>query len=203
VTIRIAVEEGALPVARTRNARRTLLLLVLACVAPVIASYVAFYFWQPEERMNYGSLLAPVALPDITLAGMAGQPPVTLSELKGRWTLLYAGEGGCDRACEAALYVMRQSRLAQGKEMERVARVWLVTDQVSPSARVLDAHSGLHVAQADEAWLAVMPGAASGQHVFLIDPLGNAMMRFPENADPKGVIRDLQRLLKYSQVGRG
>lgn len=203
MTSRIATDEDVLPTARTKAARRTLLILIFACVAPVVTSYTAFYFWQPTERMNYGGLLNPVALPQEALDGVAGQPPFALSEFGGSWTLLYAGEGRCDEACEAALYVMRQSRLAQGKEMERIARVWLVTDEVPPSARILDVHAGLRVARAEEVWLARLPGAASGQHIFLVDPLGNAMMRFPENADPKGVIRDLQRLLKYSQAGRG
>lgn len=189
--------------ARKAAARRTLLLLAAVCLMPVAASYASFYLWPPQGQMNYGSLLTPQPLPGAELEGVAGQPPLARTELEGRWTLVYVGAGGCDRACEKALYLMRQARRAQGREMERVARVWLVTDGAAPPARLVEAHAGLRIARADDAWLGQLPQAASGRHVFLVDPLGNAMMRFPEGADPKGAIRDLQRLLKYSQLGRG
>lgn len=203
MTSSTAIDQGAPAAARAGSARRTLFLLVLVCVVPVAASYLAFHLWPPQGRVNYGSLLAPAPLPPAWLDGAAGQPALARGELDGRWTLLYAGPGGCERACEAALYLMRQARLAQGKEMERVARLWLVTDAAAPPPALLEAHPGLRMARANEQWLARLPGAHTGQHVFLVDPLGNPMMRFPPEADPKGVIRDLQRLLKYSQLGRG
>jgi len=207
-TLRDAAPDGGDPAAavRARQVRRgriTFALLVLACVVPVAASYLAYYVWPPQGRMNYGTLLSPTPLPRVVLSGVAGQPALDRAELEGRWTLLYAGTGGCGAACDAALYAMRQSRLAQASEMERVARVWLVTDAVAPPAALLAAHDGLRVARAHDGWLAQLPGAESAHHVFLVDPLGNVMMRFPERADPKGVIKDLQRLLKYSALGRG
>jgi hypothetical protein len=207
-TLRDAAPDGGDLAAarRTRQVRRgrmTFALLVLACVMPVAASYLAYYVWPPEGRVNYGTLLPPAPLPRVVLPGAAGQPGLERAEMDGRWTLLYAGAGACDGPCEAALYAMRQSRLAQASEMERVVRVWLVTDSVLPPAALLAAHDGLRVARARDEWLAQLPGAAAAHHVFLVDPLGNVMMRFPERADPKGVIKDLQRLLKYSALGRG
>lgn len=197
------IDAAAPPVARSGNARRTLVLLALVCITPVAASYLSFHLWPPQGRVNYGSLLTPAPLPQGALDGVAGQPPLARTEFEGRWTLLYAGAGACDRACEAALYLTRQTWRAQGKEMERVGRAWLVTDDASPPADLLHAHPGLRIARAEPAWLERLAQSAGGQHVFLVDPLGNVMMRFPEQADPKGAIRDLQRLLKYSQLGRG
>ncbi|MBD5802916.1 hypothetical protein AZOA_23490 [Azoarcus sp. Aa7] len=189
-------------VARTRAGRRTLALLAFVCVLPVLASYFAYYVWQPEGRANYGELLVPASLPDAALPGVAGQPDVARKELEGRWTLLFAASAACDRTCADALYLMRQSRLAQGEEMERVARLWLVSDAATPAGELLAAHDGLRLARATPAWLAQLPAAERGRHVYLVDPRGSVMMRFPENAEPRRVIKDLQRLLKYSALGR-
>lgn len=186
-----------------RKAKLTLAALALVCTLPVAASYFAYYVWQPQGKVNYGELIAPAQLPDEKLAGVAGQPAVGRADLNGQWTLLYAGSGACDAACEHALYASRQSRLAQGKEMARVERVWLVTDDAVPPQRILAAHDGLRVGRAAPSWLAALPPVAGEGALFLVDPLGNAMMRFPPQADIKRVIKDLQRLLKYSPLGRG
>ncbi|NMF87402.1 SCO family protein [Aromatoleum petrolei] len=189
--------------ARTRSGRRTLLLLAFVCALPVLASYFAYYVWQPDGRSNYGELLVPTPLPGAPLAGDAGQPEFNPSEFAGRWTLLLAAPGTCERSCTEALYLMRQVRLAQGEAMDRVGRLWLVSDAATPASATLASHEGLRVARAAPAWLAQLPGAEHGRHVYLVDPRGQVMMRFPENADPRRVIKDLQRLLKYSALGRG
>lgn len=187
----------------TRAGRRTLVLLAFVCALPILASYFAYYVWQPEGRTNYGELMVPASLPDTALPGVAGQPDFARRELDGRWTLLFAAPGACDRVCTDALYLMRQSRLAQGEEMDRVARLWLVSDAATPAGDLLAPHAGLRLARATPAWLARLPDAERGRHVYLVDPRGDVMMRFPDNADPRRVVKDLQRLLKYSALGRG
>ncbi len=193
------------PIDRARG-RRTLLLLALVCVLPVAASYLTYYVWQPSGRVNYGELITPTPLPDGTLPGAPGQAPLSREALNGRWTLLYAGPPECPAACEAALFTMRQARLAQGKELERVARAWLVNGTASAVQLPADRVEGVQLGHVDPAagapWLAALPGAPAGTHLYLIDPLGNVMMRFPPQADIKRVAKDLQRLLKYSALGR-
>ncbi|CAI08519.1 SCO family protein [Aromatoleum aromaticum] len=186
-----------------RSAKLTLAVLVLVCTLPVAASYFAYYVWQPQGQVNYGELIPPAPLPDAVLPGVSGQPPFEREALDGRWTLVYAGSGACGADCERALYAARQSRLAQGKEMTRVERLWLVTDDVDPPAALLGRYEGLRVARAGSPWLVRFPGATQGVHMFLVDPLGNVMMRFPVPTDIKRVIKDLERLLKYSGLGRG
>ncbi|WP_418648219.1 hypothetical protein ACNQFN_05620 [Thauera butanivorans] len=200
------------PKERSR-ARRTLLLLALVCVLPVLASYLMFYVWQPEGRVNNGTLLEPVPLPDSRLQGVDGQPALGRADLQGRWTLLLAAPSICDSACARALYVSRQARLAQAREMERVTRVWLLTDDGKPAEGQLPGSSladALHVVRADAGWLAALPPPASGSltgTIYLVDPLGKVMMRFDDRLDvteaARALTKDLQRLLKYSALGRG
>ncbi len=184
-----------------RSDRITLMLLALACIGPVALSYFAFFVWQPEGRMNYGELLQPTRLPDAALPGVAGAPGADPADLNGVWTLVYAGPAACDEACGEALYAMRQSRIAQRRDMTRVERLWLVTDGGAPDAALLEAHGTLRVARAVPGWLELLPGAEQGVHVFIVDPRGHVMMRFPARPDVALVIRDLQRLLKFSGVG--
>lgn len=184
-----------------RSAKLTLSLLALVCTLPIIASYLTFYVWKPQTTVNYGELIKPAPLPDAILNGLVGQPVLDRAALNGHWTLVYAGSGSCAEACGTALYAMRQSRLAQGKEMERVARLWLVTDDIPPAPELVQQHPALRIARIDPAWLARLPAAEREAHLFLVDPLGNVMMRFPAEPDVKLVIKDLQRLLKYSGLG--
>lgn len=184
-----------------RSAKLTLSLMALVCTLPIVASYLTFYVWQPTSTMNYGELIQPAPLPEARLSGLAGQPTIDRAALNGHWTLVYAGSGSCNESCANALYAMRQSRLAQGKEMERVARLWLVTDATTPPPEIVQQHPALRIARGDPAWIARLPAAEREAHLFLVDPLGNVMMRFPAEPDVKLVIKDLQRLLKYSGLG--
>lgn len=178
---------------------KTLWLLIAVCVAPVIASYTAYYFWQPSSQVNYGELLEPRPLPDAGLA-FAGQP-FRWSELKGRWVLLTADAGACDEYCRQKLVYMRQIRLAQGKEAERIERAWLVTDAARPEAALLGQHPGLRVIRAAGGEAAAqLPAAGSvADHIYVIDPLGNLMMRYPRDADPRQIMKDVARLLRHSK----
>lgn len=185
-----------------RNAKLTLIALITVCVLPVVASYLLYFLWRPADTVNYGELLPPRALPDAVLADPAGSGTLDRSVLDGHWTLVYVGPADCDEACRQALYTMRQSRLAQGKEMGRIERLWLVSGEGAPAAEVVSAQDTLKVARVAPDWLSYFPAAERGVHLYLVDPLGNVMMRFPSEPDIKRVIKDLQRLLKYSGLGR-
>jgi cytochrome oxidase Cu insertion factor (SCO1/SenC/PrrC family) len=181
--------------------RLTLALLALVCALPVAASYLTYYLWPPAQQMNYGELLRPAPMPEGVVTPIAGLP-YDPESLQGHWVLVYAGPAACDGACAEALYFMRQVRTAQGKEMERVKRLWLVTDAGVPPASVLVGQQGLEVARTDPAWLARLTPDASGLgRVHLMDPLGLIMLRYPPGPEPKRMIKDLERLLKYSRVG--
>ena len=117
-----------------RNRTRwTLALLALVCILPVAASYGLFYLGGPGGTMNYGELIEPTPLPE-GLAGLDGGR-FDPAAIEGRWILAYAGPADCSADCEQALYYMRQVRTATGKNMDRVERLWLVTDgMTAPTA---------------------------------------------------------------------
>jgi cytochrome oxidase Cu insertion factor (SCO1/SenC/PrrC family) len=183
-----------------RRSRRTLWLILAVCAAPLLGSYVAYYFWRPSSQVNYGVLLEPRPLPDVELRDLNGNP-FRLSHLKGEWVLLTAGPARCDKRCSDSLVYMRQVRLAQGKDSDRLERVWLLIDAGAPEPTLIAQHPGLHVARdPQKGVVAALPAhAAVTEHIYVIDPLGNLMMRFPANPDPRRVLKDISRLLRHSK----
>ncbi len=178
----------------------SLWLLIALCVAPVVASYVAYYFWQPSDHVNYGELLEPRPLPDAGLA-LDGGAPFQWEALKGKWVLVSVDSGNCDDYCQRKLLYLRQVRLAQGKEVSRVERAWPITDDAKPAAGTIDPYQGTWLIRAaGGASLRLFPAEqTTADHIYLIDPLGNLMMRFPRDADPRKMLKDLARLLRHSK----
>jgi hypothetical protein len=187
---------------RRHRARRTLALLALVCAAPVVASYVAYYWLHPTARSNYGELLQPARTPEITGQRPDGTP-FRLSELRGRWVLVSADAARCDTQCERKLYATRQARAIQGREQDRVVRVWLLPAGAPPTSAELTAqHPGIIVVRGDSRQWDALPGfdGATGS-IYLLDPLGNLVLRYPAEPDIRGLARDLERLLRASRIG--
>lgn len=180
--------------------RIKLLMLFGLFILPVAASYLAYYVWQPEGRKNYGELVRQV---EVRARGddLAGREWDVVS-LKGKWIMIYTGSGQCAAECERLLYFMRQVRKSQGKEMSRVERLWIITDDALPAPVLQQAHEGLgYIKTRDPAVISQFAEGASGQHIYLVDPLGHLMMQWPKNPDPARMIKDLKHLLKASQIG--
>jgi len=184
------------------RSRIVLWLIVAVAAAPVAASYLVYYFWPPERTVNYGELIAPRPLPDPPLT-LADGAPFRLSRLRGKWVLVAVDSGGCGAECEKKLVYMRQLRLTQGKDMERIERAWLVSDDVAPSRAAMALSEGAWIVRtAGTSLLKDFPAPrAPSDHIYVIDPLGNLMMRFPRDPDTDRMIKDLSRLLKASQIG--
>jgi hypothetical protein len=183
--------------------RIRMLLIFLVCAAPVIASYVTFYFFRPDGRVNYGTLIEPAKpLPDASLTLLDGKP-FRLSEFRGKWVLLTFDGGDCPGVCAEKLFKMRQVRTMQGKERERLERAWIITDQAQLSTQIIREHDGMKMLRAGTSPL-VGEFPADGErtdHIYLIDPLGNLVLRYPDEPDIRGVANDLTRLLKASRIG--
>ena len=180
----------------------SLWLMVALAIAPVAASYLLYYFWPPARTVNYGELIEPRPLPEAKLA-LAEGAPFRLSQLRGKWVLVTLDSGRCDAYCDRKLVYMRQLRLTQGKDMERVERAWLITDDAAPRADAIAPYEGTwRVRAAGAEVLERFPAAGSvADHIYVIDPLGNLVMRFPRDPDPRRMVKDLARLLKASQIG--
>jgi len=176
--------------------------MVAVAAAPVAASYLTYYFWLPARTVNYGALIEPRPLPDPHLA-LADGMPFQLSRLRGKWVLVSVDSGRCDARCERKLLYMRQLRLTQGKDMERVERAWLISDDASLRSDALAPYRGTWLVRAAGTGLldAFPAPKAASDHIYVIDPLGNLMMRFPRDPEPGRMIKDLTRLLKASRVG--
>jgi hypothetical protein len=195
-------QASARTAASTRAGRWKMLALLLVCTAPVLASYFTYYVVRPEGRRNYGELVNPQRpLPSFTGVGVQGQP-TPLMQLKDQWLLISVADSACDAACQNHLYLQRQLRETLGKEKDRLDWVWLRTGSSVLSEPMLQATSAATVLQVDAAQLATWLEPATGQrledHLYVVDPMGNWMMRFPANVDPKRAKRDLDRLLRAS-----
>jgi len=180
------------------RARRTLLLIAAIGIAPIVASYAAYYIWPPQARINYGELLPTRPAPLLEGVRSDGRT-FRLADLRGRWVLLMSSPARCDAICERMLYATRQARTIQGGDRDRVVRVWLVTDEGEASPALLAQHPGLEVvriAEAAQANLATFDG-----RIYLIDPLGNWVLAWPADPDIKALAKDLGRLLRASQIG--
>ena len=178
--------------------KRMLLLLAAIALAPVVLSYVAYYFWPRDARVNYGTLIASRTLAPIAGTRLDGTP-FDGAALRGRWIVLHAASGACPEACAGALYASRQARTIQNAERERIVRVWLVDDRATPSETLLAQHPDLAVVRVDPRTVAQLP--LGSERIYIVDPLGNFVLAWPSKPDIKAMAKDIGRLLRASSIG--
>jgi len=209
---------GRLPVKRQGgflSSRQAFVLLALIFLAPVFVAWVIHHSteqgWRPGGTTNRGNLVhpaRPLDMPDDMRTG-----DVSLNAyLRGLWTLVYIGDADCDAVCNANLYKMRQVRLAQNENMRRVQRLFLVNGEAVP-----DALAALLGKEYPDMTVVTVPASLmealgadfavdeasvpDAERIYLVDPLGNLMMYYGPDTDPRDILKDLQKLLKYSQIG--
>ena len=190
---------------RTTTGRWKMIAVLLVCASPVIASYFTYYVIRPEGRRNFGELVVPQrplpAVATLDLSGKTGE----LRALKKQWLLVSVASGSCDAACQQRLYLQRQLREALGREKGRLDHIWLVSDSADVDVRLkagLPEATVLRVpGDALSQWLPPAAGQRVEDHLYVVDPLGNLMMRFPANMDAASAAkakRDLDKLLRAS-----
>ena len=179
---------------------------------PLLFAFYMYYAtdWRPVKRVNHGTLITParplpaVHLPQINISDSDPAVPAA-HEFKTRWSLVYIGAGNCDEPCRQALYVMRQTRLSLNNDMSRVERVFLTTGNCCAREFLAHEHQGLVVLDAANAegtrLLREFPADGRPYSVFIVDPLGNLMMSYDARQNPKGLLEDLQKLLRLSHIG--
>jgi hypothetical protein len=184
--------------AKPRNHRPMLLFLVAVFFLPVATSFFLYYVvkWRPGGNTSHGELYAQAQPLPASSAPLAA----------GKWTLLYAGGGACNEDCRRSLVFARQTRLSLNQEMTRVERVFIATagccdrqylDTEHPGLVVLDAASDAALA----AVVAALPANDRQHSLYIVDPLGNLVMRYDTRTEPRGLLTDLKKLLKLSHIG--
>ncbi|ODV40720.1 cytochrome C oxidase subunit I [Cupriavidus sp. UYMMa02A] len=196
--------------ARTRRGRFQMLMLLLVCASPVIASYLTFYVFKPTGgATNYGALIDPQRPMPPVRVGNERAEAVPLESFRGKWLLVMADPSACDEACAKKLFTIRQIRAGQGQDRERIVPVWLVTDEGAIDERLSAAYNEPYAGvrflrmapDVARQWLPAADGSRIEDTIFLVDPLGNLMMRFPKDPDPKKMSGDLKKLLRVSRIG--
>jgi hypothetical protein len=183
---------------------RMFYLLIAVTVAPVLASYIAYYLLPPAGRTNYGALIEPQRpTPALPLRALDGSD-FDLRTLQGRWVFVMVDAGDCEAACVEKLFHMRQQRTMTGKDRDRIERVWLITDGAPLATVLMREFEGTHFVRSPVEplraflQLPVAPDARLEDHIWIIDPLGNLMLRWPRNPDPSRTKRDIAKLLRAS-----
>ena len=177
------------------RARKQIWILIALFFAPLALAFLLYYGggWRPPGSTNKGELISPP------------RPLPNGSAWHGKWTLVYVGDGRCDERCRAALLLTRQTRLALNADMTRVQRIFLATGNCCDRTYFAAEHPDLAVEQVDNAagaaLLGTFPDVASGS-IYIVDPLGNLMMRHaPSTGLSKDLLEDLRKLLKLSHIG--
>ena len=183
-------------------------LFVVFALPAAVATLMYVTGWRPSSTGNHGELIQPARfIEDRAMQSIDGKP-VKFSELQGKWTMVYFDTAACPEECVKQLYTMRQTHISQGKDQDRVQRIFILTDASAVDAlpAKLTDYPDMRVLSGEKAVLAKLTqdfgidalAEMDKRSIYLLDPMGNLMMRYTPGIDPAGLRKDLVRLLKYS-----
>jgi hypothetical protein len=190
-----------------RRRRRTVLVgTFLIFFVPIMAAWLLNVFapgWRPFGTLNHGALVEPVRqVSTATLEHLDGGA-MDPDYLSGRWTLVHLVDGDCGHRCVEALARSHQVQQALGDDMQRLQLLLVLKEAVTLEAE--DLPPMVAVAMANDAWLAEFSVAKTVPRenltIYLVDPQSYLMMRYAQDADQRGLLADLERLLKISKIG--
>jgi len=195
--------------------RLTLILMVLIFVVPVGMAIVLHSVgdgYKTASTTNWGNLVTPVRPITNFSTTTIDNKKYDRDMLNGKWTMFYIDSAGCDESCFNNLYTIRQSRLGMGGEKDRVQRLMLLINDGNNKNldKIVKEHKGMSIIRLDKAAMDEvikdfefdgLAAARKAQRIYFIDPLGNLMMHYKSDISPRGVVKDLERLLKYSRIG--
>ena len=194
--------------AKTKS-RSYMLALFAVFFGPLFFAMWLFYVpnsWLNASTQNHGTLIQPAKPLDAFSISNASGDTWDKSQLMGKWTLLYVGDEECDLYCEASLFKMRQVRLTLGRDSQRVERKYIGIDKQKNKNTIegiLNNYPSMQVRwfEQEKIQQSLTNFNLEKNHIYLIDPLGNLMMRYTIDATSKGMKKDLKRLLKVSKIG--
>lgn len=190
------------------SGRRKVLLVASLFFVPLLAAIALYYSaaWRPSRGVEHGELIDPPR----PLAGFALTWPdgstAPIGVLRGHWFLVVLVDDHCGSRCAATLEELARIRIALDKDAVRVRRVLLHDGRCCGPKGPPAAGSDLLMlgagGESGQAWRAEFPrGAGPNGGIYVVDPRGNLMMRYPDVSDPTGILRDLERLLRLSRIG--
>ena len=179
----------------------TLILIILILGSPVLISTTFYFMGYRPGSMNYGDLLEVQKLKGDGI-NQIDNTIFRMKDLHGKWAMVIIDSGECNEACQLKLYYMRQARVIQHTEKDRVERLWLIDDNKTVSDELLEEYKGTLFIKAKDSELvkAIETEEVHRKHIYLVDFMGNLMMRFPEDLEPKKMSEDIKRLLHVSQL---
>lgn len=186
---------------KTTWARFQMLLIASVFFGPLAVATWMYYTgaFVPEDQANHGALLEPI----VKVSDVLPDSPIIESG-EGVWILIYADNNECFAACQNSLYAIRQSRKMLGKEMDRLIRVFLHGESTPDTVFLAEEHAGL-ITMRDADLSSLLnnkkPAALADGGYYLMDPLGNLVMYFQPDMDPRDMVEDIKRLLKFSRIG--
>lgn len=215
--IKTGIQEGAEQ--KKHRSKTPLIIILLMSLAPLVAALIVYFIpeLRPEGSAAYGELVQPQRpMPDakdLPLTTLDGKP-FDLGSLKGKWIMMAADGAACPESCARKLYIIRNTHASQGKHVERLARVWFITDDAPVPEKVLEAYKGAVMVRVNPVVLQqFLLGGAAGSvtpeqarqglstPIWVIDPLGNLMLQYPAVADPEMFRKDIRMLIKSSRIG--
>ncbi len=195
------------PSVRPGQGKGALIGLAALFFVPLLGAFWLYYLggWRPAGSTNHAELISPViTLEPVALYDLDGKT-ASVDIFKEKWSLVHVADGRCNTECRDALWMMRQTRLLLAEDMDRVQRVYIAVGDCCDREFLSQEHAGLialqAVDQAAEQWLQNFPVTEGTPYIYIVDPLGNLMMRFDIRENPKGLLSDLEKLLKLSHIG--
>jgi len=187
---------AATPPCGRRKGRLILLAIVAIGLLPLLAALYFRYVSPPQVRATVGRSLEPVPLPFEFIRRLDGAA-LAHPGVGGKWLMIFAAPGGCDARCRHTLYLTRQARTAQGRNMARIDRLWLITDSVAPAGGLIAAHPDLLLVKATDAKVPQLLGGEENRHINLVDRRGMLVFRYSDAPEPKAFIRELGKLIRF------
>lgn len=181
---------------RQRKGRLVLLAIVAVCLLPLLAALYFRYVSPPQVKASVGAALDPVPLPFEFLRRLDGSV-LEHQQVSAKWLVIFAAPGACDARCRHTLYLTRQARTAQGRNMSRIDRLWVVTDATTPEAGLIAAHPDLVLVKATDARALQALGGTEGGHINLVDRRGLLVFRYSDDPEPKAFIHELGKLIRF------
>lgn len=197
------------PMKQRRKSRLILVLLAVMFAGPLLAAtwlYANPDVFTPGGMTNEGELITPTRAVDFPVLAEAAGGAFGIAELRGKWTLVHVAGDACDEACQTALVNTRQIRLALGHNIDRVQRVYLFggSETVVDPDQMRGEHPDLHLVTGDEDQLEAARnelGPDARGSIYLLDPLGHLVLRYAPDFEARGMLKDVRKLLRISQVG--